>query len=199
MLRPWCQLSPLSHHHRRLRQHWNICIARKLLKRAADCLRAIPESIIRSWCFVRTHSVAVQCGALPLSSYEAVSHHSRLWDPPGSNWDTRKWFFFFFFSPAMTCLEFAARAKWQHFSLYVKKDFISLYSQRGFPTMNPFPFKFNNLLFNCYHLFWQNNYAEHAIFFPLFPQFTFDDLPLWILSYQRIWDTEWEMNMTIVN
>lgn len=34
----------------------NICIARKLLKRTADCLRAIPESIKRSRCLVHTRS-----------------------------------------------------------------------------------------------------------------------------------------------
>ena len=32
----------------------------------------------------------VQREALPRSSYEAMSHHSRLWDPPGSNWDRGK-------------------------------------------------------------------------------------------------------------
>lgn len=39
--------------------------------------------------------------------------------------------------------------------------------------MNPFPFRFNNLLFNCYHLFWQNNSPVHGISFsPL--RFSFD-------------------------
>lgn len=40
--------------------------------------------------------------------------------------------------------------------------------------------------------------AENDIFFPLL-HFTSDDSPLWILSYQRIWDAECEMNMTIAN
>lgn len=39
---------------------------------------------------------------------------------------------------------------------------------------------------------------QNMHFFPPL-HFTFDDSLLWILSYQRIWDAENEMNMTIVN
>lgn len=93
----------------------------------------------------------------------------------------------------MTCLEFAAWAKRRRFSLYVK-EISSLCNQRDFPTMNPFPFKFNNPLFNGYHLFWQNNCAEHEKF-PI-SLFHFWWFPIWILSHQSM-RCKMQMNATV--
>lgn len=82
---PCWRLNPLSHHHRRRRDNWEICLPRKPSPaRTADCLRAIWENIRSEACCFVLHGVH----AYKLV-WDRVTSRGDFRDPQGAKWDSR--------------------------------------------------------------------------------------------------------------
>lgn len=164
MPHPRWQAGPHSHDHcRRLRAIKHLHSQRTPQKNPASSQGDTRKhNQRRLLCSHPRFCVLRSVGLLPPSSHRVMSHQSRLRDARGSNWDTRKWTF-----QQWPVWNFAARAPWRHFSLKCEERVhLFVITGKASPQWTHFLSKCNDLLFNGYHLFWQNNCGEHD--FPLF-------------------------------